>query len=140
VLLVPRKLYIIYLKIVKNFCIEIKNKSGTMSSYKGGSAIASENAAKRPYKEEKMEVIRRMECGPITEDLAAHLCQKKQVQEEQKPVLQTIQTHDLQEILPGIDRDPCSAKSMALMILMIFKCVYHLKMTHKMRSKHTATY
>jgi hypothetical protein len=38
-----------------------------MSSYKGRSASANENAAKRPYKsiplEENMEVIIGMECG-----------------------------------------------------------------------------
>jgi light-regulated signal transduction histidine kinase (bacteriophytochrome) len=38
------------------------------------------------------------------EDLAAQLTQKQQKQEQGETVLRSIETHDLQEILAGIDR------------------------------------
>jgi hypothetical protein len=36
------------------------------------------------------------------EDLAAELTQKQQQQEQEEPILQSTETHDLQEILAGI--------------------------------------
>jgi hypothetical protein len=42
-------------------------------------------------------------------DLAAQLTQKQQQQEQEEPILRSIETHDLQEILARIDYYSCAS-------------------------------